>query len=127
MAKIYSAKDANLDLIRERPISVIGYGNQGRAQALNLRDSGMDVTIGNIDDDYAARAGEDGLTVRPIGKAAQAGEIVMMLLPDEIAPAIYERDILGGLAEGDEVVSGPFRVLRGLKEGTKIEKQTDEG
>lgn len=101
MARIYLEKDADQDLIRERPISVIGYGNQGRSQALNLRDSGLDVTIGNVDDEYATAAREDGLTVCPVREAAEGGEIIMLLLPDEIAPEIYERDIHGVLAEGN--------------------------
>ncbi|MGC9063989.1 MAG: ketol-acid reductoisomerase, partial [bacterium] len=60
MAKIYLEQDASLDVLKDKRIGVIGYGNQGRAQALNLRDSGLDVTVGNIKDyawDLAQRDG----------------------------------------------------------------------
>jgi ketol-acid reductoisomerase len=101
MAKMYLPEDAKLDLIENRKISVIGYGNQGRSQALNLRDNGLDVCVGNIDDLYLKRAQRDGLEVYPIQQAADMGEIVMLLLPDEITPEIYDRDIHEALAPGN--------------------------
>jgi ketol-acid reductoisomerase len=101
MAKVYRSAEADLDLIKDRKISVIGYGNQGRSQALNLRDNGLDVIVGNIDDPYAERAKGDGLEVYPIRQAAAMGEIVMLLLPDEITPEVYDRDIHEALAPGN--------------------------
>jgi len=99
MTKIYTRKDMNLDLVRGRTISVIGYGNQGRSQALNLRDSGLNVTVGNIEDEYAEQAAEDGFDVHCIEAAAAKGDVVHVLLPDEVAPQVYSRDIHGGLAK----------------------------
>jgi len=101
VAKIYSEKEANWDLIKNRQFSVIGYGNQGRSQALNLRDSGLNVIVGNADDEYAARAAQDNCDVRSIREAAEAADVILLLLPDEIAPEVYDRDIRAALAEGN--------------------------
>ncbi len=72
--RIYRDQDADLTLLRDRRIAVIGYGNQGRAQALNLRDSGLQVLIGNREDEYAGRARKDGFTPLPIAQAAAEGD-----------------------------------------------------
>src|SRR5678815_4266109 len=87
---IYYDKDANADLIRQKLIAVIGYGSQGFAQANNLKDSGCNVTVGlrvgSTSWDKAERA---GLKVLPVAQAAAEADIVMMLVPDELAPEIY--------------------------------------
>lgn len=82
-------------------IAVVGYGNQGRSQALNLRDSGCDVIIGNIDDEYKERAVKDGFETLPIAEAAGLADIVMILLPDEVAPDVFDKEIGPGLSEGN--------------------------
>lgn len=69
-----------------RSVSILGYGNQGRAQALNLRDQGFQVFIGNQDDAYREQAIEDGFTVSSIAEASQQGDYVALLLPDEVQP-----------------------------------------
>jgi ketol-acid reductoisomerase len=102
--QVYHDRDADLSTLEGRRIAVIGYGNQGRAQALNLRDSGLDVVVGNRDDDYAARARGDGFPVLSIERAAAGADIVMLLIPDEVAPAVFESEIAPHLAEADAVV-----------------------
>jgi len=98
---IYHDKDADMTVLRGRTVAVIGYGNQGRAQALNMRDSGVQVIVGNVDDDYKAAAAGDGFTVLPIAEAAKAAQIVVLLLPDEIQPAVYNEQLGPHLGGGD--------------------------
>ena len=83
--------DANADLaaLDGKTVAVIGYGNQGRSQALNVRDSGLATIVGNIDDDYAACARADGFTVLPIAEADARADVVMLLVPDEVMPGVY--------------------------------------
>jgi ketol-acid reductoisomerase len=87
--KVFYNNDADIGVLSSKTVAVIGYGNQGRAQALNLRDSGVRVIVGNIEDDYAETAREDGFTPVPIPKAVASGDIVMILIPDEVQPAVY--------------------------------------
>ena len=91
--KVFTDKDVDLASIRNRVVAVLGYGNQGRAQALNLRDSGVRVVVGNIEDSYAEQARQDGFSVQSIGDAAREGEVLAILLPDEVQSEIYTRDI----------------------------------
>src|SRR6185436_950955 len=91
--KVFTDKDVDLASIRNRVVAVLGYGNQGRAQALNLRDSGVRVVVGNIEDSYAEQARQDGFAVQSIGDAAREGEVLAILLPDEVQSEIYTRDI----------------------------------
>ncbi|CAF4731073.1 unnamed protein product, partial [Rotaria magnacalcarata] len=82
--KIYHDEDTDITIVQSKVVSFIGYGNQGRAQALNLRDSGVNnIVIGNIDDDYAKQAREDGFSPVSIEEAARQGDILMLLIPDE--------------------------------------------
>jgi len=92
-ATLYTAEDANLELLQENTIAVIGYGNQGRAQALNLRDSGARVIIGNLQDRYGDLARADGFQVHEISSAVAQAEIVLLLIPDEVLPGVFETDI----------------------------------
>ena len=102
--QIYRDPDADLALLHGRQITVIGYGNQGRAQALNLRDSGLAVLVGNREDEYAKQARQDGLECLPIAAAVAAAAIILLLLPDEIAPAVYHAEIAPHLAPGKTLV-----------------------
>jgi len=99
MTKIYRDEDADLSVLKSRTIAVMGYGNQGRAQALNMRDSGLKVIIGNIDDDYKKLASEDGFKVYPIREAAKKSDIISLLIPDEVAPNVYKEEIENQLEE----------------------------
>ena len=98
---VYYDDDADITPLKERTVAIIGYGNQGRAQALNLRDSGVeDVIVGNRKDDSWGRAREDGFPVYGVAEAASRAEVVFMLVPDEIAPDLYEADIEPNLDAG---------------------------
>ena len=76
-------KNLNLAAIQNQKISIIGYGIQGRAQALNLRDSGIEPYIGNIDDKYLKDAVSDNMRVSDISQATKNADIIMMLVPDQ--------------------------------------------
>ena len=82
--RVFRDADASLSHIEGEPVSIIGYGSQGRAQALNLRDSGVDLIIGNREDDFAAAVRDDGFEVFSIADAAARARIVLLLVPDEI-------------------------------------------
>ena len=89
---IYFDEDTDLGFLEE-PIAVIGYGNQGRAQALNLKDSGFEVIIGNRRDDYWDLAKADGFQVFETKVAAEKANLILLLIPDEIQPSIFEEQI----------------------------------
>lgn len=101
---IYRDQDADLSILEGRKIAVVGYGNQGRAQALNLRDSGLDIIVGNRGDTYAEQALVDGFAVLPIDLAAGEASVLMLLIPDEVAPAVFDGEIAPHLAQGDVLV-----------------------
>ena len=87
---IYYDKDANLELLRQKQIAVIGYGSQGFAQANNLNDSGCNVVVGLRRESASWQKAENaGLKVLPIAQAAAESDVVMMLVPDELAPEVY--------------------------------------
>ncbi|MDI6884398.1 MAG: ketol-acid reductoisomerase [Hadesarchaea archaeon] len=93
MAKIYYDKDADLSPLKGKTIAIIGYGNQGQAQANNLRDSGCKVIIGSIKDPSYDQAVKDRFEVCDISEAAKRGDIVHMLIPDEYQAGVYKKDI----------------------------------
>ena len=99
--KIFYDQDANLDLIRAKQIAVIGYGSQGFAQANNLKDSGCNVTVGLRPGSASWEKAENaGLKVAPVAQAAAEADIVMMLVPDELAPDIYAREVAESITPG---------------------------
>ncbi|NRA33914.1 MAG: ketol-acid reductoisomerase [Polyangiaceae bacterium] len=101
MKAFYDA-DANLDLIKDRKVAIIGYGSQGHAHALNLKDSGVNVKVGlRADSKSKPRAEAEGLEVLEPAEAAKWGDVVMLLVPDELAPQIYASEIAPGLEQGD--------------------------
>lgn len=100
MAKIYYDKDADLSVLKDKTIAIIGYGNQGQAQANNLRDSGCRVIIGSIRDASYEQAVRDGFEVYPISEAAERGDIVHMLIPDEYQADVYSKDIAKHMKRG---------------------------
>ncbi|HEU5304933.1 MAG TPA: ketol-acid reductoisomerase [Gemmatimonadales bacterium] len=100
-AKIYYDQDADLGLLKGRKIAVVGYGSQGHAHALNLRDSGQDVVVGLYKGSKSwAKAEKDGLRVTTVAEAAQMADVVMILLPDQVHRATYEESIRGALSRG---------------------------
>lgn len=100
MVKFYYDEDADLSVLKDKVIAVIGYGNQGRAQALNMRDNHLEVIIGNIKDSYWDLAKADGFKVYPIREAASKADIISFLIPDELMPQVYEKEIRGELSQG---------------------------
>lgn len=101
MARIYYDADANLDLILQKRIAVIGYGSQGHAHALNMQDSGCNVVVGlPTGSKSRAKAEADGLRVMTPADAAEQADIIMILIPDEYHKEVFERDIKPGLAPG---------------------------
>ncbi|MEN9207489.1 MAG: ketol-acid reductoisomerase [Gloeomargarita sp. GMQP_bins_14] len=101
MARLYYDADADLTLLQSKPISIIGYGSQGHAHALNLRDSGLNVTVGLYPGSKsAAKAQAEGLRVLSVAEAAAQAELIMLLLPDEVQKEVYYRDIAPHLRPG---------------------------
>ena len=90
---IFLKEDMNTKLLENRKVAVIGYGNQGRAQALNMRDSGVKVIIGNQEDEYYQRALSDGFNVCNISEAVDQSHIVFLLIPDENLPNTFDEEI----------------------------------
>lgn len=100
MAKIYYDDDADLKVLDGNRIAVVGYGIQGRAQSLCLKDSGADVVIGLIKDPTWDMAVKDGMTVKPVAEAVQGADIIMMLIPDELQKDVYDKEIAPNLKKG---------------------------
>ncbi|HSF14238.1 MAG TPA: ketol-acid reductoisomerase [Vicinamibacteria bacterium] len=101
MARIYYDKDANLDLIRRKKVGVVGYGSQGHAHALNLKESGVDVRVGlHPESRSRAKAQADGLSVSSVKDVAAWADVVMVLAPDTRQPQIYRKEIEPGLKAG---------------------------
>jgi ketol-acid reductoisomerase len=100
-AKIYYDQDADIGLLKSKRIAIIGYGSQGHAHALNLRDSGQDVVVGLYKGSRSwAKAEKDGLRVATVAEAAQTADLVMILLPDQVHRQTYEESIKGALSKG---------------------------
>ena len=99
MATMYYDDDADLSLIRDRKVAIIGYGSQGHAHALNLKDSGCEVVVGlRPDSSSRAEAEGEGLEVLDVAEAASRGDVVMILLPDEKQAEVWESEIRDGIA-----------------------------
>jgi len=101
MARIYYNKDADLKVLKGKRVAVIGYGIQGRAQSLNLRDSGVDVVLGlGIKDETWKRATADKMKIMSIADAVKSSDVVMMLIPDEVQKDVYDKHVAPNLSEG---------------------------
>src|SRR3989442_4045275 len=99
--------DADLSLLRGKTVAIIGYGSQGHAHALNLKDSGVDVVVGLREDSASVDgAREQDLTVLPVVEAASRGDLVMILVPDELHRQVWEGEVRDGVAEGDMLLFG---------------------
>jgi ketol-acid reductoisomerase len=105
VANIYYDSDANLEHLQGKTISVIGYGSQGHAHALNVKESGMNVVVGlRKGSDKWAEAEKAGLKVMTVAEAAKAGDLIMILLPDETQAKVYKEEIEPNLSAGNAVL-----------------------
>src|SRR5918995_2285725 len=101
MARVYREGDIG-DEITTRKVAILGYGSQGHAHALNLKESGCDVTVGLYEGSKSwTKAEDDGLSVKTIAGAVTDADVVMMLLPDERQPAVFATEVGPNLSEGD--------------------------
>ncbi len=118
MATIYYDKDANPELIKGKKVAVIGYGSQGHAHALNLKDSGVDVRVGLREGSASeAKAKGAGLTVTSISDAAQWGDVIMILTPDTRQAQMYKESIAPHLKSGDTLMfAHGFNIIYGAIE-----------
>jgi ketol-acid reductoisomerase len=100
-AKIFYDQDADLGLLKGKKIAIIGYGSQGHAHALNLKDSGQDVVVGLYKGGKSwARAEKDGHKAAPVADAAKMGDVVMILLPDQTQREVFEQSIRANMSKG---------------------------
>jgi ketol-acid reductoisomerase len=102
MATIYYDKDADLDLLKNETVAILGFGSQGHAHAMSLKDSGVNVIVGLREGSRSWKKAEEyGIPVYPVAEAAKKGTMVMILLPDELQPEVYARDVAPGLEKGN--------------------------
>ena len=107
MTEIFYDKDADLSLIQGKKVAVVGYGSQGHARALNLRDSGVDVVIGLKEGSKSiAKAQEAGFTVLSVADATAQSDVIVLLAPDQFQRHIYRDDIAPSLKQGATLVFG---------------------
>lgn len=104
MSKVLYEKDIQTEVLKEKKIAVIGYGSQGHAHSLNLRESGFDVVIGLRPGKSQEKAEEDGFTVLNVADAVSQSDVIMILLPDESQAVVYKESIEPNLKEGDALV-----------------------
>jgi ketol-acid reductoisomerase len=97
---VYHDEDADLAAVSGETFAVVGYGNQGRSQALNMRDSGLRVIVGNIGDAARAKAAAEGFEAHDIADAVRRADVVLLLIPDEVMPEVWARDIAPALRSG---------------------------
>jgi ketol-acid reductoisomerase len=104
---MYYDDDADLGLLDGKTVAIIGFGSQGHAHALNLRDSGVSVVVGLREGSSSTDAARDGgFEVLPVAEAASRGDIVMVLVPDELHHDVYENEIRDGIADGNTLLFG---------------------
>ncbi|MBZ5749434.1 MULTISPECIES: ketol-acid reductoisomerase [Metabacillus] len=104
MTKVYYNGDVNEAVLQGKKVAIIGYGSQGHAHALNLKESGVDVVVGVRQGRSFDKAVEDGHQVVSVAEAAKLGDLVMVLLPDEQQAKVYEEEIKPGLVAGNSLV-----------------------
>lgn len=102
--KLYRDADADLAVLEDLCVAVLGYGNQGRSQALNLRDSGVEVIVASLADESAVMAREDGFEPTSLADATARGQVLLFLVPDEQMPQVFENSLRPGLSAGDTLI-----------------------
>ncbi|MBP3201003.1 MAG: ketol-acid reductoisomerase [Lachnospiraceae bacterium] len=104
MARMFYEKDCDLNVLKGKKISIIGYGSQGHAHALNLKDSGCDVCVGLREGSKRIKeATEAGLKVMTVSEATKWGDVIMILINDEVQADVYKKDILPNLEKGKAI------------------------
>ena len=116
MAQIWKDEDVSLEPLKGKKVAIIGYGSQGRAWALNIRDSGIEVVVGLRPGGKSWElATKDGFEPKPIPEAAKEGDVIAMLIPDMAQPEVYEKYVEPNLKEGDTLVfAHGFNIHYGL-------------
>lgn len=105
--KVYYEADANLDLLKNKKIAVLGFGSQGHAHALNLKESGMNVCVGlRADSASVEKAKAGGLEVKSVAEAVKSSDVIMILLPDQTQKSVYDSEIAPNLKSGDTLAFG---------------------
>ncbi|NJD21093.1 MAG: ketol-acid reductoisomerase [Melioribacter sp.] len=105
--KVYYEQDANLELLKSKKIAVLGFGSQGHAHSLNLKDSGMNVCVGLRTSSASwQKAEKAGLNVKTVADAVKWGEVIMILLPDQNQKAVYDAEVAPYLKSGDTLAFG---------------------
>jgi len=104
MAKVLYNSDIQEEVLQGKKVAVVGYGSQGHAHALNLQESGFDVVVGLREGKSWDKAVEDGVDVRTVAEAVAAADVVVVLLPDELQPKVYEESIKSNLKPGNALV-----------------------
>jgi ketol-acid reductoisomerase len=104
LEKVYYEADAQLEALNESKVGIIGYGIQGRAQALNLRDSGVDVLVGNRGDRYVAMATDDGFDVLSVEEVVDKADVLLLLIPDQAHREVYTTIVEPRLRKGAALV-----------------------
>ncbi len=115
-AKIYYAQDCDLNLIKNETVAIIGYGSQGHAHALNLKESGVKVVVGLYEGSKSAeKAKAQGLDVYSVAEATKMASVIMVLIPDEKQAEVYKKDIAPNLKDGDMLMfAHGFNIHYGL-------------
>lgn len=107
MAELYYEDDADLSIIQGKKVAIIGYGSQGHAHALSLRDSGVEVVVGLAEGSKSrAKAEAEGLKVLTVAEAAAWADVIMILTPDQVQAKVYAESIADNLKEGDALFFG---------------------
>jgi ketol-acid reductoisomerase len=105
--KVYYNEDANLELLKSKKIAVLGFGSQGHAHALNLKDNGMNVCVGLREGSQNWKRAEDnGVQVKTVSAASEWADVIMILLPDQNQKAVYEKEVAPYLKAGDTLAFG---------------------
>src|SRR5438128_311463 len=105
MPRRFYEKDGNLENLKDQTVAIIGYGSQGHAHALNLRDSGVDVIVGLYEGSKSiAKAKAAGLKTGTVAEAAKAADVIMILVSDHIQADIYNKEIAPNLKAGDTLM-----------------------